>query len=228
MTGRQLGIVALLLVLLLLVVGIMLGFAFGFFEGSGIPAAASPTVARALPGTSGEATQLPDGIGSHASKTPAVSGSVTAPPSATPVLATPSETSAVRTTPTITNTATITTTPRADVCSQISLRFLGATSNIVQWRLQNASGVDLELTRAQVEWPRSNEAMYYVFLDGTMIWSSEDLVSPTVIGGWLGTAADRMVNGVVRLDLYFGIDAAESGYNLGLWFGNGCQVSASN
>jgi hypothetical protein len=225
MTGRKPGIVALLLVTLLLVIGVMLGFAIGFFDGILTPTAAPPAQGQIPPTTGVELTRTPDITSEPGSEASPVSGTATAITFETPPQATPSGTSAARTTPTITNTATITTTPQADVCSQLSLRYLGATSNVVTWRLQNASGIDLELTRAQLDWPQSNDAIFNVFLNGTAIWSSQDFVPPTVIGSWIGTTTDRMVNGVVRLEFFFGISAAESGYNLRLWFGNGCQVS---
>jgi hypothetical protein len=228
MTGRQLGIVVLLLFLLLVVAGVVLGFAFGVFDGVLVPAAPAPTE-RQIPATVLEETAGPAPETVEPSAAPA-QATVTATTILTPspTLAAGSPTTPPLLSPTVTNTATITTTPAPDVCSQISLRFLGAVSNAAQWRLQNASGVGLELTRAQIDWPQSNDAFFNIFLDGKAIWSSQDFVPPTHIGSWIGTTADRMVDGAERLELLFGLSAAESGYNLRLWFGNGCEVSAAN
>jgi len=228
MTGRQLGIVVLLLFLLLVAAGVVLGFAFGVFGGVPIPAVPSPTEMQ-IPATVLEETAGPAPEKTEPGATPAqVTVTATASITPSPTLTAGSPTAPPLLSPTVTNTATITTTPVPDVCSQINLRFLGAVSNVAQWRLQNASGVSLELTRAQIDWPRANEAFYYIFLDGSMIWSSEDLVPPTGISSWIGTTTDRMVDGAERLELLFGLSAAESGYNLRLWFGNGCEVSAAN
>jgi hypothetical protein len=227
-TGRQLGIVILLLAVLMVVGGVLLGNAFGVFHAPLTPAASTPPELQA-PGTVAQGTPVSPQVTAKAATQP-LQVAATATPgiiiSPTAWIASP--TVRPREVSTATNTATATTSPAPGVCSQISLQFLDAVSNVAQWRLQNTSGVDLELTLAKVDWPRSNEAFYYIFLDGAMIWSSEDLAPPTNISSWIGTTADRMVKGVVKLELLFGLNAAESGYNMQLWFGNGCQVSAAN
>jgi hypothetical protein len=227
-TGRQLGIVILLLAVLMVVGGVLLGNAFGVFHAPLTPAASTPPELQA-PGTVAQGTPVSPQVTAKAATQP-LQVAATATPGViiSPTAWIASPTVHPREVSTATNTATTTTSPAPGVCSQISLQFLDAVSNVAQWRLQNTSGVDLELTLAQVDWSRSNEAFYYIFLDGAMIWSSEDLAPPTIISSWIGTTADRMVKGVVKLELLFGLNAAESGYNMQLWFGNGCQVSAAN
>jgi hypothetical protein len=227
MTGQQLSVVGLLLLILVLVIGVMLAFAFGFFKGSVSLTPSPPMQEQAIVTTSLEATQQLAGTSEPGFESLAVSETATSPVFEHPTPVTPSLTGVAQASPTISNTATITATPPADVCAQLDLRFLAATSNVVQWRLQNSSGIDLELMRAQIDWPQANDAIFNVFLGGTAIWSSQDLVPPTIISTWLGTPADRRVNGVVRLEFFFGTQAAASGYDLSVRFSNGCEVSAA-
>lgn len=227
MKGRQLGIVILLLFLLLLVAGVVLGLAFGVFDAVLAPAAATPPQVQiptsVVQATVNSAQETDESITEPALATATAMAVIVESPTA----AISSPTPLPQVSPTGIHTATITSTPPPTVCSQISLQFLGVVSNVAQWRLQNANAFSLELTRAQIDWPRTNEAFYYMFLDGTMIWSNEDLVPPTGVSNWMGTSADRMVDGAERLELLFGFNAAQSGYDLRLWFSNGCQVAAS-
>jgi len=227
MTGRQLAVLVLLALLLLAVVAVMLVMALGIFRkpaappvgepvataGSNLPPAAFETPAaeptsRPLPVTG---SPMPTGSAPAASTAAATTASpMTPPPQTTP-----------------TGTATVTATPAVDVCSQLGLSYLGSVSNVVQWRLQNLSGQAIELTRAQIGWPQVNEGIFNVTLGGVAIWSSQDFAPPTAINSWFGTVSDRMVSGAVRLELFFGMDAADSGYSVRLWFGNGCEIAAS-
>jgi hypothetical protein len=226
MSCGQLMIVVLLLVLLLLVAGI-LALALGWFRGAPPPAAAEPTQMQTSEIKSPQTTAAPLGSSSPVAGLTPGSTLTTSTAAISTTTGTPAETGTALPTPTNTPTRTITPTPPPDVCTQLNLRFLTATSNVVQWRLANSSGIEMELTRAQIEWPQANEAIFNVFLNGSTIWSSQDLVPPTIISSWIGTTADRTVDGVERLELTFGLSAAQSGYNLRLWFGNGCQVAAS-
>ena len=226
MTGRQWVIVILLLTLLLLGGGGLLGYALGVFNHLLTPASPSPPIEQIPPTTPQETANPVPTTAEPVIQLTRVTSTVAV--SESPTVTIGSQTPLARGSPTITNTATITTTPAPNVCSQLNLQFLGAVSNVAQWRLQNASGTALELTRAEVYWPQSNDAVFNVFLNGTAIWSSQDFVPPTIIGSWIGTPSDRMVDGVERLEFFFGLSAEESGYNLTLWFGNGCRVSAAN
>jgi hypothetical protein len=227
MKGRQLGIVILLFFMLMLVAGVVLGFAFGVFDGVLAPAEATPPQVQistpVIQATVSYAQETDESVTEPALVTATASAVVVESPTATISSPTPSP----HVSPTVAHIATITSTPPPSVCSQISLQFLGVVSNVAQWRLQNANAFSLELTRAQIDWPQTNEAFYYIFLDGTMIWSNEDLAPPTGVINWMGTSADRMVDGAERLELLFGFSAAQSGYDLQLWFSNGCQVAAS-
>jgi len=128
-------------------------------------------------------------------------------------------------------TATLTPTPPptvpANVCAQLDLSYLNATSNIAAWRVSNTSGQPFTLNRIEIAWPGSNDAIFNAFLDGEVIWSGQDLISPTIITSWFGEHDDRTVDSLSRLEFFFGTEAAMAGYDLELWFENGCQVATS-
>jgi hypothetical protein len=124
-------------------------------------------------------------------------------------------------------TPTTPPTAPANVCAQLDLSYLNATSNIVAWRVSNTSGSPFTLNRVEIVWPESNDAIFNAFLDGEVIWSGQDLISPTIITNWFGGHDDRMVDSLSRLEFFFGTEAATSGYALTLRFENGCEVSQS-
>lgn len=221
MTGRQLGVLVILVVLLLLVVLATLAFILGVFDGSLVPVlptgsstrAASEVVGTPSPGTSVHQTSQPT------SSAPTLQGTET-----------PGAISTVYTSTPATQIATLshTLTPPADICALLDLRFLSATSNIAAWRLQNDSGATLTLARIEIDWPKSNDAIFNAFLDGKVIWSNVDLIPPTIMTTWIGDPEDRSVERLSRVEFFFGTMAAPGGYDLYLWFENGCEVSAAN
>ena len=221
MTGRQLGMLVILAVLLLLVVLATLVFALGVFDGSLVPVlptepttrAAGEVVGTPSPGTPVHQTSLQTSSAQsfQGTETPSAISTVYASTPATQI-ATPGHT----------------LTPPADICAQLDLRFLSATSNIAAWRLLNDSGVALTITRIEIDWPKSNDAIFNAFLDGKVIWSDEDLTPPTTMTTWTGNSEDRSVDRLSRVEFFFGTLAEPGGYDLYLWFENGCEVSAAN
>jgi len=221
MTSRQLWVLVILAVLLLLVVLVSLFLVFGSLDGSMAPTRPiEPSTS-----TTGEA-----------GGTPSPGGPVQQTPLPTPselsslVTETPGAKSTVHTSTPATQTATPghTLTPPADICALLDLRFLSATSNIAAWRLQNNSGTALRITRIEIDWPKSNDAIFNMFLNGKVIWSDEDLFPPTLLTTWIGDPEDRSVDRLSRVEFFFGTMAAPGGYDLRLWFENGCEVSAVN
>ena len=79
-----------------------------------------------------------------------------------------------------------------------------------------------------LNWPASNDALFNIFVDGTVVWASVDTAPPTHIDSWVGGQSEREVTSSADLEAFFGITAAGSGYNLSVIFDNGCQVSAGN
>jgi len=221
MTGKQLSLLVILAVLLLLVVSVTLAFALDLFDGTlvpGLPIGSSPSTAGEAggtpsPGTPGHETSLPT------SNAPSLPGTETPDTISTVYTSTPATPIAI---------PSHTLTPPADVCAQLDLRFLSATSNIAAWRLQNDSGVALTITRIELDWPKSNDAIFNAFLDGKVIWSDVSLTSPTIMTTWIGDPEDRSVEGLSRMEFFFGLLAESGGYDLHLWFENGCEVSAVN
>lgn len=221
MTGKQLSLLVILAVLLLLVVSVTLAFALDLFDGTlvpGLPIGSSPSTAGEAggtpsPGTPGHETSLPT------SNAPSLPGTETPDTISTVYTSTPA-------TQTITPTHTL--TPPVDICALLDLRFISATSNITAWRLLNDSGLPLSITRIEIDWPKSNDAIFNTFLDGKVIWSNTDLTPPTIMTTWIGDPGDRSIDRLSRVEFFFGTMAAPGGYDLYLWFDNGCEVSASN
>ena len=220
MTGKQLSLLVILAVLLLLVVSVTLVFALDLFDGSLIPSL--PIGPSTLAANEVEGTPSPVAPG-HETSLPALD---------TPWQSTetPMANSTLQTSSPATQIATPghTLTPPADICALLDLRFLSATSNIGAWRLQNDSGMALTITRIEIDWPKSNDAVFNAFLDGKVIWSDADLTPPTIMTTWIGNPEDRSVDGLSRVEFFFGTLAEPGGYDLFLWFDNGCEVSAAN
>lgn len=220
MKGWQLVVLFILVVLLLVVVGATLDLVLGAFDGP--PVAVLPTDPSTR--TTGQAENTPS------PSAPAYQVSL---PTAWPTPSAPSFQGSA--TPIATSTPTIqatmlgpTLTPPVEVCAQLDLSFLNATSNITGWRLQNDSGSALAIVRIEIEWPKSNDAIFNAFLDGNVIWSGEGLVSPTIMTAWIGDTEDRSVDSLSRVEFFFGTSAVSGGYDVHLWFENGCEVSAAN
>ena len=167
MTGRQLGVLVILAVLLLLVVLVTLIFVLGVFDEPLAPALQTePSTSTAVevegtpsPGGPVHQTSLPtSSTMTQGTETPTVISTV--------YTSTPA-------TQTITPTHTL--TPPVDICALLDLRFISATSNITAWRLLNDSGLPLSITRIEIDWPKSNDAIFNTFLDGKVIWSNTHL-----------------------------------------------------
>ena len=84
------------------------------------------------------------------------------------------------------------------------------------------------ITRISLTWPKQNVAVFNAFLEGDLIWSGGDLVSPTIVTNWTGDFSDRQVLGNTRLEFLFGDDAASSGYEITVDLDNGCSVTTTN
>jgi len=221
MTGKQLGVLVILAVLLLLVVTATLVFALGLFDGTLVPAlptepsqgTTSELNGTPSPGEPGLPTAVPTSItlSPQITGTPSVLSTQLTPTSETPS-ATPSHTS----------------TPLADICALLDLRFISSTSNIAAWQLQNDSGTTPRVTRIELDWPKSNDAIFNTLFDGKVIWSDVDQTPPTIMTTWIGAPEDRSVDRLTRVEFFFGTLAAPGGYDLYLWFDNGCEISAAN
>ena len=221
MTSRQLGVLVILAVLLLLVILVTLVFERGIFDGSLTPLLPSepltPTITEEN-GTPSVDAPLPEA--SLLTPSPLASqGTGTA--TVTPTLDT-----TTTATPTVTPSPTL--TPPADVCAQLNLRFRSATSSSASWLLQNYSGTTLTLVRIEIDWPKSNDAIFNAILNGKTIWAGDSQNPPTIMTTWIGDAEDRNVGRQARVEFLFGTFAASDGYDLHLWFENGCDPSAVN
>jgi serine/threonine protein kinase len=176
----------------------------------------SATTAR-TPGTPTVTTATAT-IGLIETTTPSPSPSYT--PSRTPSH-TPSHTMTLS--PTAAILPSDTPTPTEDICSLIRIQGFSHTSNIAEWEIINDSGGPITIESMNLNWPISNDALYYIYLEGAPIWSDEDLDPPTAI-----SSVAREVHSSADLEAHFGTAAAGSGYNLNIAFMNGCQVVTGN
>ncbi len=221
----QMGLIFLVVVLLAMSAAVVLGYALGIFDdllvknGFLNPAPNTPSVE----GSTVEALQA-----SPTSNIVMITATTSSIETMMPTLATPTASVTASSPVTPSQTPSITPVPPAEVCAQLNLSFLNATSNVATWRLQNSSGVSLEVARIEILWPEANDAIFNTLMDGQVIWSGEDLDSPTIITQWMGSQDDRVLAGTSRLEFFFGITAAGSGYHLTIGFTNGCEVSTSN
>ena len=219
LTWGQMALLFFLIVILFMSAALVLGYNLGVLDPLLKPDSPDepPTEIPNLQSN----TPVPDGLGPIASIVPEDQTSLS-----------PTLSSLAPATPTVIEsfsaTATVTPTPPINVCAKLDLRFINATSNIATWRLQNSSGVSLALSRIEIDWPKSNDAIFNAFLDGAVIWSGQDLVSPTFVTSWIGEPGDRVVEELSRLEFFFGTTAASHGYDLTLRFDNGCEVATSN
>jgi hypothetical protein len=220
----QIGILFFVIVLVALVAGVALGFSLGIFDGL-LP----PEPSRESPNpTSATLTEIAILEGSPRQTAGAAmpAATITRPPLLP--ITTPDSTEIASPSPVATTVSTPPATAPVDVCARLDLRFLNATSNIAAWRIGNSSSQPFLLNHIEIKWPASNDAVFNTFLDGVVIWSGEDLVSPSYISEWMGDPADRIITNISRLEFFFGTAAASGGYDLTLRFENGCEVSASN
>jgi hypothetical protein len=220
MTYLQLVVLFILVVILLLVVVVTIGLVRGVFDGSQLAVLPTEPSVR-------ETDQVESAPSPSAPAYPILLPTAWPTPSAPSLQdsATPMLTLVPTPIGTIPDP---TVTPPVGVCGLLNLSFLNATSNITGWRLQNDSGSALAITRIEIEWPTTNDAVFNVFLDGTVIWSGEGLESPTIMTTWIGGTEDRSVDTLSLVEFFFGTVAVSSGYDLRIWFSNGCEVSAAH
>jgi hypothetical protein len=101
-------------------------------------------------------------------------------------------------------------------------------SNVAGWEITNDSGETITIEVVDLNWPVSNDALFNIFVDGTVVWSDEDPPPSAHIVSWIGSQSTREVDSSADLEVIFGTNAAGSGYNLLITFDNGCQASAGN
>lgn len=189
----------------------------------------TPETATALTGTASAmstSTRTPT-----ASRTSTATGTLSVSPlaSSTPSpSATYTPTRTATATPTRTAPPSPTATPTQDVCPLIDIGDFTSTSNIAGWEITNDSGATIKIEVIDLNWPASNDALFNIFVDGTVVWASVDTAPPTHIDSWVGGQSAREVTSSADLEAFFGTMAAGSGYNLSVTFDNGCQVSAGN
>jgi hypothetical protein len=219
----QLLLLSLFVIVIALTAGLVFGYSLGLFDSflqrDKLPV--EPTLTESNEPTGAASADASPEASTQQFQTTTTALESTSTPADEPATETPSLPATETTTPT-----TPPTVP-ANVCTQVDLDYLNVTSNIVAWRLSNDSGQAFILNRIEITWPGSNDAIFNAFLDGEVIWSGQDLVSPTIITTWFGEHSNRVLGTLSRLEFFFGTNAASSGYDLTIGFENGCVVSQS-
>jgi hypothetical protein len=125
-------------------------------------------------------------------------------------------------------TPTITLTPDINICAEMDVDFIKATSTVALFRLRNGNKASTTITHIVLGWPDENDAVFNAILDGSVFWAGVEMNSPTDMTTWRGELADRSVRGVHALEFFFGTPAAQRGYHLEISFENGCTISTTN
>lgn len=145
---------------------------------------------------------------------------------------TPTSTSPGNPTPTWTPSPTATQPPPPPTdtpvpACEVTASIYNFEGNKMYVRIENLGGDPITLTRLRLDWPQANEELKDVRMGGAVIWSTGANSSPTVIDQWEGGAGDREVpaSGTAEVRFTFKRDAAPTGYNVALFFGNNCSAS---
>lgn len=160
--------------------------------------------------------------GPSATSTLSPSGTPSPTPSRTP---TPSQTPSL--TPTRTPSVTPTTTP-VDPCSLISVGNFRRLGNRAQWRLTNDGGTAITITRIRFDWLDATLELQSITLSSAKIWEGSNTPPVDISSGW--SSGSRQVNSGSSATLSFAFPAVaeKSGYNLTVYFDNGCSVGFNN
>jgi hypothetical protein len=95
--------------------------------------------------------------------------------------------------------------------------------------ITNNSGATITIAAIDLSWLASNNALHYISVGSPVIWMGEEPPpSAHIDSNWIGGQSARDVDSSAELEVFFGTNAAASGYNLLITFDNGCQASAGN
>jgi hypothetical protein len=143
-------------------------------------------------------------------------------PSNTPI-PTETPTPTVTDTPIPSDTPSPTSTNTPDVCSLIDYQTAGRNGQEFNIRITNNTSLQIQITNVYLGWPGSNDELKKVELAGSELWSGEDENPPTSFT-CSGSKCNINTGSNKVMALFFGEDAASSGYTLRLTYTSGCVV----
>lgn len=96
----------------------------------------------------------------------------------------------------------------------VSFVWTSFTSNVIRFDITNNSDKDLTVTRAYLEWVEAKwDGMFNLIIQGQVVWSGEDLDSPTdLTGGWTGEESRRLIpaNSTRRFEWFTGTSGSNT------------------
>jgi serine/threonine-protein kinase len=153
---------------------------------------------------------------------PTATRTITPIPSNTPI-PTDTPTPTMTDTPIPSDTPSPTSTNTPDVCSLIDYQTAGRNGQEFNIRINNNTSLQIQITNVYLGWPGSNDELKKVELAGSELWSGEDENPPTSFS-CSGPKCNINPGSNKVMTLFFGEDAASSGYTLRLTYTNGCVV----
>ncbi|MGH2618983.1 MAG: serine/threonine-protein kinase [Anaerolineales bacterium] len=216
--------------------------------GASVESTPDLAVGFALANASGTASPGSPSPTSPSSQTPAAGPGPAGPPTPTPATATagpPTPATASTTQPAAPTSTQVPTplpptstpkpptpVPTEDTCALLSLGGFGKVAEKeVGWLLNNSSSTTVTVTRIVLDWPEANVGLNRILFDTPPIWNGDDDSPPTDTQSENGLQGNRKLGGPdapPSKTLQFRFDGAvqDSGYELEVYLGPGCVVSA--
>ena len=110
-----------------------------------------------------------------------------------------------------------------------SIRNFETSKKQVDWMVRNDSSFSITITQVNLSWLAGNDSLDKIFLGSAKIW--DQTASPPSVAittGWTG--GSRTIGSSANQELRFTFisQSISSGYNLKVWFTNGCSINKSN
>ena len=151
------------------------------------------------------------------------------------VTGSPSTSTAIPQLPTSTNTSpppTNTSPPPTNTsspCGSISIGNFYTETKRANWSVNNNSAATISISQINLSWPAGNDSLDKIFLGSSKIWD-QTAPPPSVVisSGWTG--GSRIIGSSANQELIFTFisQSMSSGYNLTVWFTNGCSINKAN
>lgn len=130
-------------------------------------------------------------------------------------------------TPTPTATPTATATPACGTYGS----FVSSTGTKLDLQLQNNGIETVTIMKMFFFWPSANDELKYIKLGGELVWKARDEFPPTTVSDheWLGSDYLRKIQiySFETMQFIFKRSAESSGYNVTIYFDNGCTVNVN-
>jgi len=114
-------------------------------------------------------------------------------------------------------------------CGSISISGFYTETKRATWSINNNSVATISISKINLSWPAGNDSLDKIFLGSAKIWD-QNAPPPSVVitSGWTGGSRTIGSSASKELKFTFISQSISSGYNLKVWFTNGCSVNKSN